>query len=198
MSEADRLKWDERYRHPPDRPAEPSPLLVSFEGLLPPKGRALDVAGGLGRNALWLARRGLDVTLADISGVALASAGASAAASGVPLRTLAIDFDGDPFPPGPWDVIVCAYFLWRPLFEVAPRALAPGGLLIVAHPTLSNLLRHDRPPTPFLLEDGEMSGLVRGLDVLHYEEGWTPEGRHEANLVARAARAEDGSERTAQ
>ena len=65
MSDADRTKWNDRYsrratRLPLDEPAE---FLVSLVDQLPATGRALDVAGGTGRNAIWLAQRGLDVTL---------------------------------------------------------------------------------------------------------------------------------------
>ncbi len=59
------------------------------------------------------------------------------------------------------------------------------GLLAVAHATRSNLARHPRPGPDRVLEDGELPGLVRGLDVLRYEEGWLESGRHEARLVAR-------------
>ena len=56
---------------------------------------------------------------------------------------------------------------------------------MVVHPTRSNLRRHTRPGPRHLLGDGELPGLVRGLEVLRYEEGWTEQGRHEARLVAR-------------
>jgi SAM-dependent methyltransferase len=184
MAEADRLKWDARYREQEPGPRQPSGSLVALDDLLPRRGRALDVAGGAGRNALWLARRGLDVTLADISGVALDLAGREATRAGLPLRTRALDLEAESLPPGPWDLILCVDFLWRPLFEAIPAALASGGLLVVAHPTRSNLQRHARPGPQYLLEDGELLGLVRSLEVLRYEEGWMEEGRHEARLVA--------------
>jgi SAM-dependent methyltransferase len=153
--------------------------------LLPSHGRALDVAGGAGTNAIWLARLGLDVTLADFSPVALELARHEAARNGVSLRLLETDLECEPFPAGPWDLILCVRFLWRPHFENFPAVLAPGGLLIVAHPTRSNLLRHDRPGRQYLLDDGELPELVRGLEVLRYQEGWTSEGYHEAKLIAR-------------
>jgi SAM-dependent methyltransferase len=185
MAEADRTTWDARYRQTGAALRGPSPFLVTLDEGLPRCGRALDVAGGAGRNALWLARRGLDVTLADISGVALEMARAQAEAEGLPLRTREVDFEAEPFPPGPWDLIVCVLFLWRPLFVVAPEALAQGGWLVVAQPTRSNLQRHGRPGPRHLLDDCELPGLARGLEVLRYEEGWIEEGRHEARLVAR-------------
>jgi SAM-dependent methyltransferase len=185
MAAEDRIRWDAKYRKQGDRRRGALSVLTSNAGLLPNLGRALDLAGGAGSDAIWLARRGLDVTLADISPVALELARSTAERNGVSLRTMETDLERDPFPPGPWDLILCVRFLWRPLFEVIPAELAPGGVLIVVHPTRSNLLRHERPGPQYLLDDGELPGLVRGLEVLRYQEGWTPEGHHEATLIAR-------------
>ena len=88
MAEADRRKWDARYRERGAGLREPSGFLDALDDLLPRRGRALDVAGGTGRHALWLARRGLDVTLADISGVALEVAREEAGRAGLMVRTL--------------------------------------------------------------------------------------------------------------
>jgi tellurite methyltransferase len=192
MAEPDRQTWDARYRSGASQSQEPSGFLVALDDLLPCRGRALDVAGGTGRNALWLARRGLDVTLADISGMALGRARDRAVAAGVPLRILPIDLEDEPLPPGPWDLILCVDFLWRPLLRTVPAELAPGGLLVVTHPTRSNLQRHARPGPQHLLEDGEAPGLVRDLEIVRYEEGWTEEGRCEARLVARRGNSGSG------
>jgi tellurite methyltransferase len=193
MANADRDRWNARYRDEPP-PEEPSAFVVGLATLLPARGRALDVAGGAGRHALWLAARGLEVTLADVSDVALALAAERARRAGVPLTTVHADLEAGPLPAGPWDVVLCAYFLHRPLLAVLPAALAPGGLLAVAHATRTNLLRHPRPGPLHVLEDGELPSLVAGLEVLSYEEGWLESGRHEARLVAR--RPVYGVERT--
>jgi SAM-dependent methyltransferase len=185
MSRDDRIRWDAKYREASARPRRPSPFLVSVADILPPGGRALDVAGGAGANAVWLAGRGWDVTLADISPVGLSAAREHAQRAGVVLRTLEIDLEQDAFPSGPWDLIVCVHFLWRPLFATIPGELAPGGVLVAVHPTRSNLSRHESPGPRHLLEDGELPGLVSGLELLKYEEGWTEEGQHDARLAAR-------------
>jgi SAM-dependent methyltransferase len=187
MSEEDRERWNARYRVQAQA-REPAGLLRSLAGQLPGTGRALDVAGGTGHDALWLAGRGLDVTLVDISEVALERAATAAREAGVALRTQRVDVESEPLPPGPYEVVLCLNFLWRPLFAAFPRVLAPGGLLLFAQPTRSNLQRHPHPSARFLLEDGELPRLVQGLELVSYTEGWTEEGRHEARLVATRSR----------
>jgi SAM-dependent methyltransferase len=184
MAHGDRERWNARYRDPAEA-REPSPFLAALDSVLPRRGRALDVAGGAGRNALWLARRGLAVTLADVSDVALAQAATAARSAGFSLSTLQVDLEEALLPEGPWDLVLCTYFLHRPLFAAFPAALAPGGLLVFAHATLRNLERHPRPGPAHVLEDGELPGLVVGLEVLRYDEGWLESGRHEARVVAR-------------
>jgi SAM-dependent methyltransferase len=188
MSDLERERWDERYREGAGA-SEPSPFLRSLDDLLPSAGRGLDLAGGRGRHAIWLARRGLDVTLADISEVGLELAREAAEREGVRIRTVAVDLETEPAPAGPWDLVVSFHYLHRPLFEAFPRLLAGNGLLVFCQPTRRNLERHRRPGARFLLEEGELPGLLRGLEVLRYEEGWLEEGRHEARVVARALTA---------
>jgi tellurite methyltransferase len=194
MSQADREKWNARFREGSAYAREqPSAFLTSLADLLPTRGRALDLAGGAGRNAVWLARRGLAVTLVDISSEALALARAQAERAGVTLTLQEADLEEEPPPPGPYDLILSFNFLRRELFADFPRYLADDGLLVYLQPTHSNLQRHPRPPAPFLLKDGELPGLLAGLEVVSYREGWfddsaTGETRHEAQLVARKIR----------
>ena len=185
MAEGDRARWDARYRdHGPERGGDPSPFLVALDDLLPRRGRALDLAGGAGRNACWLARRGLDVTIADVSPAGLELARAAAAAAGVTLRLVETDLETDPLPGGSYELIVSIDFLCRPLFAAFPAALVSGGLLVYSQPTRANLERHPRPTARFLLQEGELRSLVGDLEILRYEEGWFGD-RHEARVVAR-------------
>ena len=184
MSQADREKWNQAYRARANR-LPPSAFVTGLAAWFPARGRALDVAGGAGRHALWLAGRGLEVTLADVSDVALAEAAQAAAGAGVKFATLQLDLEAEPLPPGPWDVILCSFFLHRPLFAQFAEALAPGGVLAVAHPTRRNLERHPKPGAAFLLEEGELAAFARGLEVIACDEGWRESGVHEARLIAR-------------
>jgi SAM-dependent methyltransferase len=187
MPEFDRQKWNAKYADPEFAPREPSAVLVGLDAYLPRRGRAIDVAGGAGRHGIWLAKRGLDVTIADISSVGLAVARQRAAEAGLNVTLRETDLQLDPFPAGPWDVIVSVRYLWRPLFKVYPTVLAKGGTLVVIQPTKRNLERHAKPPPDFLLEDGELPTLITGLEILHATEGWSADDRHDAVIVARRA-----------
>jgi len=184
MSDADREKWNARWRERSEL-AAPSPFLVSLDPILPRAGTALDVAGGGGRHALWLAKRGLSTTIVDVSDEAIALANRNANEQNVTLTALRRDLEREPFPEGPWDVIVSFHYLRRELFPAFAKTLAPGGVLVFVQPTRTNLERHDKPSAGFLLEDGELKALARDLEIMSYAEGWLDEGRHEARLVAR-------------
>ena len=184
MSDADRERWNARYLEQAAH-SHHAAFLDGLDDLLPRRGKALDLAGGAGRNALWLARRGLEVTLVDVSPVALGQAEAAAAAEGVRLTTVHLDLEVAPVPQGPWDLLLCTYYLDRRLMAGLPELLATGGLLVFAHATRTNLERHPRPGPGHLLEDGELATLLPGLERLRYQEGWLESGRHEARLVAR-------------
>src|SRR5262245_4896586 len=154
MSEADRQKWDAKYAGADAAPREPSAVLVGRADDLPSSGRALDVAGGAGRNAIWLALRGLEVTLADISTVGLALAGERAALADVAVQTIEIDLEREPLEARPFDLIVSICYLCRSLFAEFQRLLAAGGTLVVIQPTKRNLERNEKPPAAYLLDEG--------------------------------------------
>lgn len=185
MSDEDREKWNARYANPDRARSDESPFLSSCLEALPRRGRALDVAGGAGRNAVVLARHGLEVTMVDISEVGLDIARKRADSDGLTIETVARDLEHEPLPEGPWDVIVSMLFLRRNLLSEYGRLLAPGGFLIFLQPTVDNLERHPRPPRPFLLEARELDEVAAGLEVIHQSLGWTAEGQHEARLFAR-------------
>jgi tellurite methyltransferase len=190
MSDIEREHWDHRYRTEGVRTTDPAAFLVEVAPQLPAAARILDVGGGGGRNAVWLARHGHDVTIADISKTGLEIARRSAADAGVAVATIRMDFDVDPMPPGPWDVIVDFHFIKRYLFPVFLEVLEPGGLLVFVRATVRNLERNERPPRRHLLDEGEGWDLLAGYELLIAREGWSVEGRHEFEALARVPAAE--------
>lgn len=142
----------------------PPDALRGRDDLLPPSGRAIDVACGRGQVAVWLAQRGLEVDAVDVSPVALAAGSALAEANGVEVRWHAADLD-DGLPGGAWDVIVCQRFRDPALYPALAAALSPGGLLV-----LTVLSEVGDEGGHFRAVPGELLSAFAGLDVLHHEE----------------------------
>jgi 2-polyprenyl-3-methyl-5-hydroxy-6-metoxy-1,4-benzoquinol methylase len=123
--------------------AEPNRFLVAEVGDLPP-GRALDLACGAGRNAVWLAERGWRVTGADFSDVALANARGLAAERGVEVEWVDADLLEWEAPPRSFDLVVVLYLQLpaderRSVLDRAAGAVAPGGTILVVGHDLENL-----------------------------------------------------------
>ncbi len=123
--------------------ARPNRVLVAEASELPP-GRALDLACGEGRNAVWLAERGWDALGVDFSEVAIEKARSRAAALGVDVEFLCRDLLEFESEPSTYDLVL-VFFLQLPaaqrtvVLERAAKALAPGGTLVVVGHDLVNL-----------------------------------------------------------
>ena len=176
--------WDSRWAAREHESAPPRWLEELPAGILGERGRALDVASGAGRIGLWLARRGFDVTAADVSRTGLARAAEAARAEGLAFRTCLRDLESEPLPEGPWDVITCFQYLQRSLFAAFAESLAPGGVLVCEIATSRNLERHAHPSARFLLDEGELPRLCAPLESVWSREGWH-DGRALARIVAR-------------
>ncbi len=182
----DRQRWDRKYDGPDYvYGTEPSRFLAEQIHLLPAAGRALDLAAGEGRNAVFLARRGLMVDAIDISTVGLAKAEMLAADHGVEIQTIAADLEHFSLPREAYDVVVVFNYLQRDLFEDIEAALKPGGVLVfetytVAHLEIPGAHRMSRK---YCLETGELQSAFAGLEVLEYRET-VDEDRAVASLVA--------------
>ena len=140
----DRSSWDERYRTEElVWKAEPNRFLVAEVGSLRP-GRALDLACGEGRNALWLAEWGWEVVGVDFSAVGLDKARSLAASRGLRVELVEADLrEWDP-PEASFDLVVLMYLHLpaadrRQVLAAASRALAPGGTLLVVGHDSTNL-----------------------------------------------------------
>jgi len=130
-------------------------------------GRALDIGMGQGRNALWLAARGWDVTGIDVSDEGLAQARAEASRRGLRLKAERVGYSEFEYGEGQWDLIVLCYFLPRELPARIWKALKPGGLVVVeafhADTAYVRLL-------PGGFGDNELMGLFSEYRTLHYED----------------------------
>ena len=191
MGNPDRDKWNARYREAERAPPLPARVLQENLHLLPARGAALDLASGLGGNALLLARSGLRTHAWDIAEEALTLLRGFAAQQGLEIATQARDVAAAPPEPGSFDVIVISRFLERALAPALVRALRPGGLLFY-QTFIRESVTDEGPRRPeFRLAPNELLSLFNELHVLVYREegqvgdvtrGW----RNEALLVAQS------------
>jgi SAM-dependent methyltransferase len=186
MSDAQPVDWNSRHRGKPAGDAEP--FLVQMLARLP-RGRALDVAAGRGRNAIALARAGLSVVAVDFSSEAMRLLAATARAARLPIWPVVANLDRFHLKDESFDVIVNINFLDRALFPEFVRALRPGGMLIADTFLIDQAaIGHPRDPR-FLLAHGELHRLAGGLEVKEYCEGLVtyPDGdrAYRASIAAR-------------
>jgi tellurite methyltransferase len=186
-------KWDRIY-HAADAQSIPEPARILTENahLLPPAGTALDLACGLGGNALFLARRGLETHAFDIAAEALTRLDALSARLGLRVRTDVRDVVLDPPPAASFDAIVVSRFLDRSLVQPLTEALRPGGLLFYQTFTREKTAAIGPSNPAYLLGPNELLDLFRGLRLVVYREegsiGDLAQGfRNEAFLVGRKA-----------
>jgi SAM-dependent methyltransferase len=172
-------------RGPAARLWSPAPFLAEVAGRLP-RGRALDVAAGACRNAVYLALNGFQAEAVDSDPAALERGRALAAREGVALRTWAQDLEAEPaLPEERYQVVVCFRFLHRPLFAALQRTLAHGGHLVYETYRVGRVPpRRPRKPR-FLLAPGELEAAFQGLEVLHHSEPEADDGTATARLWAR-------------
>jgi SAM-dependent methyltransferase len=153
--------WDRRWTERlPDAPTGPNRFLVAETESLAP-GRALDLACGNGRNAVWLAERGWQVTGIDFSPVALAAARRLAAEWGVEVAWIERDVMELELEEASFDLVLVLY-LQVPaaerqlVLEHASVALVPGGtVLVVGHDSRNLLDGWGGPKDPAVLFTAE-------------------------------------------
>src|SRR5215813_6673820 len=181
--------WDERYRSGEHATKEPSPLLIKVIKDLQP-GRALDIACGVGRHAIYLAQNGWRVTAVDSSPVGIEILRQRAREISLPIDTRVSDLEKGEFQFGPatYDLICDFYYLQRDLFPSIRAAVKPRGAFVAAiH--LNDGKTDAKPHDPaFLLEPGELKTLFSDWEITYYREGPSDEGGHHhdtAYLIAR-------------
>ncbi len=188
MNDELRQCWNQRYGET-QLTQQPARVLSDHLHLLPRHGKALDLACGLGANALLLGQQGLETWAWDISPVAIKRLDEAAQQTGLSVHTETRDVILQPPQPDSFDVIVVSRFLERSLAPALQAALRSGGVLF--YQTFTKLrVTEGGPRNPhFLLEDNELLHLFAALKVRVYrEEGLLGEldsgFRNEAMLIA--------------
>ena len=188
MNDERRAAWERR--HQGSRAGAPEPSVAEIIALLP-RGRALDLAAGTGRNALALARAGFAVVAADYSQSALAEIARAAAVEDLPIEAVLADLAaGLPLRAESFDLAINVNFLERALIPEITRALKPGGALLFDTFLIDEVgVDHLRDPR-FALGHYELRGLLGAIELLRYREGIVeyPNGRRAWRATALARR----------
>ena len=182
--------WEEKYRSGErGKEDEPTILLVETARKLAP-GTAIDLACGTGRNALYLAEKGWDVTAVDGSKKAVEIVTLRAAARGLQVHTKVADLTAAGFtmPRDAFDLIVIAYYLQRDLFAKVKAAIRRGGLVLaIVHTPEAGEKWTQKRAAP-----GELRGFFTGWEIVRDYEGPSRDPAHRrpvAEIVARRTAA---------
>ena len=168
-------KWNQRYAQQNSLPAT-NPLLSEFSHLLPTDGSALDLACGLGQNAFFLAKHGLNLEAWDSSEVAIAAVNSHASMYGLTVKGRCLDVT-QRWPASSFDLIYVSAYLQRDLCPQIVRSLKSGGILF--YQTFNQVPLAGKPKNPnYLLQPGELLALFSDLlPVVYLDE----QENHSAN-----------------
>ncbi len=163
--------WEAYYQREPG-PEGPAWVVRAYAAELPP-GMVLDLAGGAGRNAFYLAALGHRVLLLEKSETALARVRDLARRQGLPVHAVPFDLEDprEPLPPGPFAAVVMSYFVHRPLLAPMRERLVPGGLFLIEGFGRVEAVRRGRPKSPRYWEPFELARPPHGFALRAYAEG---------------------------
>ena len=174
MSDEERRRWDERYATGEYRARTwVTPFLEQWLPHLGP-GRALVLACGPGRNALYLAEYGFDVLGVDISEVAIGEARASAAERGLEAEFVVADLDDFELAQGTYDLITVIRYRNASLWPRLVQALAPNGWILAEHHMKATADVAGPTSPDFRLDPGELLEAFGALRIVHFSEKIEP------------------------
>lgn len=188
MNNETQARWDARYRDATE-PGKPSEVLAANTHLLPAQGMALDLACGLGGNALLLAECGLTCHAWDISPIAISKLTEFAKQRNLSVIGKTCPIEAHALKPESFDVIIVAHFLERSFTAALIDALRPQGLLFYQTFTHTRVTQAGPTQPEWRLNDQELLTMFAPLKTLVYREegrvGDVARGfRDEALLVA--------------
>ncbi|MGH9937525.1 MAG: methyltransferase domain-containing protein [Blastocatellia bacterium] len=184
--------WDERYERGEHTNDEPHPLVVEFASKLEP-GRALDLACGVGRHAIWLAERGWRVIAVDNSRVAIEILRRRAGERGLAIDPRVADMERHELikEPDAYDLVLNCCYLQRDLFPVIKDGARVGGVVIAVIAMVDDDPQIKPMNPAFLLRPGELKAEFEGWELMRDFEG-KPAGdarrRAMAEIIARRLR----------
>jgi len=186
---SDQRRWDKRFRGEGFAFGKEANSFLKKHITLLPKGKALDLATGEGRNAAFLARHGFEVDAVDISKMGLRKAQKLAKEMGVKIHALAADLDTYQIERGKYDLIINFYFLRRSLIPKIKKGLREGGMVILETYLLEQRkLGTGGPKNPkYFLKPNELLQRFKDFGILFYREGIFREGGKKkaiASLIA--------------
>jgi len=183
MSSEDRHKWDKRHGERDGRLAEPGEFLKEWLPE-PPRGKALDVACGSGRNALYLAREEFQVDAIDISPVAIEQGRNRALAEGLRVNWIVHDLDTPYDFARDYDLILVMWYVDLPLIGHLCGCLAPGGFLLCEEHLVTDRAVTGPGNPAFRVAPGELLQAVSGNVVRYRDESVVSDAG--GDLIARA------------
>ncbi len=174
MTVEDRARWDSIYRQRnQDTYPDPDPFLFEYT---PPVAasqdkRALDLAGGLGQNGLWLAQQGYTVDVIDISRMALLRGRQEMVSHNLRnMNFLQVDLDTVDLKLSKYHLVCVFRYLKRELFPQIRASIRPGGRLIYETYNVHYTKIVPQFNPAFLLQPGELTQYFADWKVLHRSE----------------------------
>jgi 2-polyprenyl-3-methyl-5-hydroxy-6-metoxy-1,4-benzoquinol methylase len=163
---------------------DPAKLLVDFVGFLP-KGKALDIAMGEGRNALYLASQGFEVEGLERNEEAIRTCLTTAKSCGLKLIARTVDLEQYHLNQSHYNLITCFYYLQRSLIPQIREALKPGGMVVYETFLIDNHLQFGHPKhREYCFEHNELLNFFRDFRVRFYHEGMVEGRTFAAQLIA--------------
>jgi tellurite methyltransferase len=181
--------WNDRYLSRAEEAraeiTSPTPLLARTARMLRP-GKALDLACGTGRNAVWLAAQGWQVTAVDGAAAAIEILHREAARRALTVDAQIADLQAGDYriAEAAWDFIAICYYLQHDLIERAKRGVVPGGTLLV----IVHISEPGEQPKETRLERGQLAAFFQDWEVLHYFEGKPNDPSHRRSVAEVVAR----------
>jgi len=151
-----------------------------------PKGKALDIAIGEGRNTLFLAANGFDMEGLDRDPRTLEVCQDLARRKNLTIKTRKVDLENYPLPVNHYDLIICFYYLQRSLIPQMKKALKKGGVLVYETFLMDQHLLNGTPKhKEYCFEHNELLAFFSEFRILYYREGNPGDTTISVSLVAK-------------